>query len=621
MSRTQKDTGKDPHASREANRYENPIASREFILEYIEQAQKPLSLSGLMQGLEIPHDQEEALSRRLGAMVREGQLLQDGKHYMLAQAPLTTVHRVVDFIMAQHQLIDEWPKAVIKELKKLPEEPDCSDLGDRVDLRHLPFVTIDGEDAKDFDDAVYAEKDGKGFKLFVAIADVSHYVKAQTALDHEAQIRGNSIYFPDRVIPMLPEQLSNGLCSLKPSVNRFCLVCEMELDAKGYLKRYRFYEGVIFSAARLTYTNVAKWLGGDLDGAPKKIMPHLKQLYQVYQLLLANREQRGALDIDTVETKVGFNSTGHVTHLYSVQRNDAHRLIEECMLLANVATGDLLLKHKAPAVFRVHEKPDSEKVKTLRGFLSLRGLLLGGGEFPHTREFNEVLKHAKTHADCQVIQVMVLRTMQQAIYSPKNNGHFGLAYEAYTHFTSPIRRYSDLLVHREIKRILLKSEPFYSESTLSSICQQISDTERKADEMSRGAMQALKCLYLSQHLGSQFDVVVSGVTAFGMFATIQQFMIDGLIHMRNLRDDFYHFDSTSQMLVGERSGREFHLGQTLKIMIARVDVEQRRIDFELVEENTGGRKPRSSKPIPKKATESKESKKPVQKRRNRRSKK
>ncbi len=581
----------DLHAGREAKRYENPIVSREFILNLLHTAGKPLSMDDIVQAADVRGDQMIALERRLGAMLRDEQILLEGRCYVPAGVPMGTVQQVVDHVMTEQEVHDAWPKHIERELKILPEEPDCAHLGSRVDLRHLPFVTIDGEDAKDFDDAVYCEpiKQG-GWKLYVAIADVSHYVKPGTILDHEAQLRGNSIYFPDRVIPMLPEHLSNGLCSLKSQVNRFCLVCEMVITAEGKLSTYLFYEAVMFSQARLTYTTVAKWLGGDISDANHQVLPHLKQLYVLYQALLAQRNQRGALDIDAIETKVAFNPQGQVTHVFSIQRNDAHRLIEECMLMANVAAAEYLLKAKMPAVFRVHAQPDEGKVHDLRAFLSLRGMLLAGGMKPRTAEFNHILQHAKTHADWSVIQVMVLRTMQQAIYSPENIGHFGLAFEAYTHFTSPIRRYSDLLVHRQLKSAISKADSFYTIQALEASCLHISQTERSADEASRAATQALKCLYLSQHLGSEFTVVVSGVTAFGLFATIPEWLIDGLIHIRTLRDDYYHFDTESQTLTGERSGRQFRLGEVLKVLVAKVDVEARRIDFELME-NTKNNKP------------------------------
>jgi ribonuclease R len=586
---------KDQHAGREAGRYENPIVSREFILNFLHTVAKPLSLTDIARECGVAEAQMIALERRVGAMVRDGQLLREEEGYVPAGATMGTVHQVVEQIMLEHKISDAWPKTIDKELKKLPEEPDCTNLGSRTDLRHLPFVTIDGEDAKDFDDAVYCEAiktEGKkgGWKLYVAIADVSHYVKPDTALDQEAHVRGNSIYFPNRVIPMLPEKLSNGLCSLKPHVNRFCLVSEMVITADGQLSSYRFYEAVIFSAARLTYSKVALWLGGDETTADHKVLPYLKELYTLYKALLTQRNQRGALDIDTIETKVAFNPEGHVTHVFSIQRNDAHRLIEECMLVANVAAAQFLTKAKAPAVYRIHDKPDPGKVTDLRSFLSLRGMSLSGGVGPHTAAFNHVLLHAKTHVDSTVIQTMVLRTMQQAIYSPQNIGHFGLAYETYTHFTSPIRRYSDLLVHRQLKAAINHSESIYTLKALEATCLHISQTERAADQASRDATQALKCLYLSHHLGSEFEVVVSGVTAFGIFATIQSWMIDGLIHVRTLRDDYYHFDVQSQTLTGERTGRVFQLGQVLKVLVAKADVDARRIDFELME-NTKDNKP------------------------------
>lgn len=573
----------DPFAAREAERYEHPIASREAILQFLRQSDRPLSRVQIARELGMSHkEQTVALERRLGAMVRDGQLQAEGRRYQAIVTAHSSVAELIDGVIGEHNLRVEWPEGIARAVAKLPETPDSSKLGSRVDLRHLAFVTIDGEDAKDFDDAVYAEAKPKGgWRLWVAIADVSFYVKPKGALDQEAQVRGNSVYFPGRVLPMLPEELSNGLCSLKPAVDRFCLVAEMEISAAGELGTFRFYEAVIHSQGRLTYSQVARWLKAEqIEQATAGLLPKLHTLYDLYHALYRNREERGALEIDAVETRVGFNAEGQVTHIVPVHRNDAHRLIEECMLVANVAAAQYLLGAEQPGVYRIHAKPDPLKVQDLRQFLSLRGLILKGGEHPHTAAFNEVLQHAKTHPDANVIQTMVLRTMQQAVYSADCIGHFGLAYEAYTHFTSPIRRYADLLVHRQIKAVIAKAPAPYSQAELEPICQQVSTTERTADQASRDATQALKCVYLAQHVGSEFEVVVSGVTAFGLFATISDWMIDGLIHVRTLRDDYYHYDSQSQTLTGERGGQVFYLGKVLRVRVAKVDVAQGRIDFE-----------------------------------------
>ena len=734
----------DPEAAREAEKYENPIPSRELILAHLVERGAPATREQLFQELGLDGaDAEEALRRRLRAMERDGQLIytrrgayapvdkldlvrgrisghRDGFGFLipedgsadlflsasqmrvvfdgdvvlarvsgvdrrgrregavvevLTRAHPTVVGRLFEesglsvlvpdnpkiqqqvlvlpdkqgkarhgqfvqvridawptaFRQAQGEVVEvlgdymapgmeievalrsydlphEWPEAVVQEARKLKPEVAEKDKAKRIDLRALPFVTIDGEDARDFDDAVYAEAiPSGGWRLFVAIADVSHYVKVGSALDAEATQRGNSVYFPERVIPMLPEELSNGLCSLNPLVDRLAMVCEMTISKEGELLDYCFYESVIHSQARLTYTKVSQLLEKPNSTEAKflrqqmpHLVPHLRQLYALYRVLLAARQVRGAIDFETQETRIVFGAERKITEIRPTQRNDAHRLIEECMLCANVATARFLQEHSLPGLYRVHDVPPAEKLEKLRTFLSELGLTLylGKGE-PTPKDYLNLLEQVRERPDFHLIQTVMLRSLSQAVYSPDNAGHFGLNYEAYTHFTSPIRRYPDLLVHRAIRSVirskrttdkvrragassLVKATIYpYDEVRLGELGEQCSMTERRADEATRDVVNWLKCEYMQERVGEQFAGVVTAVTGFGLFVELKDIYVEGLVHITALPGDYYHFDPVHHRLTGERSGRTFRLGDSVDILVARVDLDERRIEFEL----------------------------------------
>lgn len=744
-----KSRAKDPHAAREAANYENPIPSREYILELLKKADKPLSRSALAQmlGLTDNAEAEEALRRRLRAMERDGQLLSNRRgHYGLvdqlnllrcrvqghrdgygfaipippaegedvyltsrqmgyvfdgdevlvavtgldprgrregkivevlvrntteiagryfeesgigfvepdnnriSQQVLIPSHEKgaalhgqivsceitdypkgrlgakgritevlgdhldpgleIDVAIRSHGIPWQWPDDVQDEAAQLGEEPDREDKRGRFDLTAAAFVTIDGEDARDFDDAVYCEKRRGGWTLWVAIADVSHYVCPGSALDNEAALRGNSVYFPERVVPMLPEVLSNGLCSLKPKVDRLAMVCEMRLSRQGRLTDFTFYEAVIHSHARLTYTQVGRALAGDKDAVAADILPHVQRLHQLYGVLRNARDKRGAIDFETVETRIIFDKLRKIEAIVPVQRNDAHRLIEECMLCANVATAQFFDQHKIPVVYRVHEGPKAEKLENLRSFLGELGLDLGGGDKPTPKHYRALLTQIAERDDAGVIQTMMLRSLSQAVYQPENKGHFGLHYPAYTHFTSPIRRYADLLVHRGIRhlirskkdsdkvrrlpgvRVIPKAGIYpYDDQAMAVQGEHISMTERRADDATRDVQAWLKCEYLSDHVGETFDGLVSAVTSFGLFVELSNIYIEGLVHISALPGDYYRYDQAQQRLVGERSGRSYKLGQSVQVQVARVSLEDKKIDLELLD----------AKPVKKKA--------------------
>lgn len=513
--------------------------------------------------------------------------------------------------------------AALKQANRLPNEVVDADLADRVDLRDVPLVTIDGEDARDFDDAVYCEpvKIGrsKGYRLLVAIADVSHYVKPNDALDEDAIERSTSVYFPRRVIPMLPEKLSNGLCSLNPAVDRCTLVCDMVVTLDGEVVAYQFYPAVMHSAARLTYNEVADILGNTNGPEAQRrpgIVPHLLNLNEVFRALLKARQERGAIDFETTETYIVCNAVGKIEKIIPRTRNDAHRLIEECMLAANVCAADLLIRHKHPGTFRIHAVPTEEKLLQLRTFLKLVGLNLGGGNKPTARDYAETMQKIKERPDAALLQTMLLRSMQQAVYSPDNVGHFGLAYEAYAHFTSPIRRYPDLLTHRAIKAILQgkRYEPKGIElgklnTTLSNSARKqaakdkaagtqknekdltiwdalgvhCSANERRADEASRDVENWLKCFFMQDKLGEDFTATVSGVTAFGLFVTLDQLYVEGLVHISALGSDYFQYDEARHELRGERTGQRYGLTDKVNVKVARVDLESRKIDLVLAD--------------------------------------
>lgn len=742
----------DPHAQREASRYENPIPSREAILELLAAAEKPLKRSDIAAALGLgKEEQQDALRKRLRAMERDAQVmvdrkgaygkvdrlellhcrvqghrdgygfaipLADGDDIYLSSRQMNFVfdgdevlvrvtgldrrgrqegkvvevlnranrtivgryqeesgigfvvpdnsrinHQIlippkekgaavsgqivtvaitdyptrklgakgsiseilgdhldpgleIDVSIRSHGIPWEWPEAVIEEAGHLEDEPLPSDKENRVDLRKLPFVTIDGEDARDFDDAVYCEKGLMGkWRLWVAIADVSHYVKPGSALDVEAAERGNSVYFPERVVPMLPEALSNGLCSLKPKVDRLAMVCEMHLDKAGNVLDYQFYEAVIHSHARLTYTQVGEVLtqGGHPD-VPKKRVADLKRLHKLYEVLRKAREKRGAMDFDTVETRIVFDEQRKIDAIVPVVRNDAHKLIEECMLCANVAAADFFTANNLPILYRVHEGPTEEKLENLRKFLGELGLNLSGGLQPSPLDYQALLEQVAERDDASVIQTMLLRSLRQAVYQPDNGGHFGLNYEAYAHFTSPIRRYADLLVHRGIRHVVrsarkatgvkrikgAKSIPAkkifpYDVHTMAVHGEHCSMTERRADEATRDVMAWLKCEYLQEHVGDEFYGVVSAVTSFGLFVELENLYIEGLVHITALPGDYYHFDAAHQRLTGERSGQSYALGQRVQVQVARVDLDDKKIDLELLGNLSSKKKGKNTK--------------------------
>ncbi len=727
---------KDPHMDREAQKYEHPIASREFILELLAERDRPMTYRQLTKALDLTDsNQKEALRRRLLAMVRDGQLLQnrrgtfglvdkmelikghvighkDGFGFVvpedggddlflngrqmrtvfpddevlvrvasidnrgrregiiveilarhttelvgrficesgacfvepsnqrinqdiliphgaehsarhgqmvvvcITEQPSQTMRPVgkvieilgdhmapgmeIDVAIRNHELPYEWPEKALSEAAKFsPIVPDA-DLKGRLDLRHLPFVTIDGEDAKDFDDAVYCEKRPEGgWVLYVAIADVSHYVKPHTALDKESLNRGNSVYFPGQVIPMLPEVLSNELCSLKPNVNRLTLVCEMEISAQGKLEGYQFHEGVIHSQARLTYNQVYAMIEqGDakLQKTFKKLVPHLQELFSVYRKLHAARLKRGAIDFDLPETKIIFGPDRKIDRIIALIRNDAHRLIEECMLCANICAARFLSKNESPGLFRVHEGPTLAKLMDLRKFLGELGLTLPGTAEPKPRDYAELLKKIASRPDARLIQTVLLRSLSQAVYSPDNKGHFGLAFDAYAHFTSPIRRYPDLLVHRAIRKILRgEHKPGQEDPQFEKYGEHCSMTERRADDATREAVDWLKCEFMQDKVGEEFSGMITSVTSFGLFVELTEIYVEGLVHISMLRNDYYQFDSIKHALTGEHTGKRYRLGDTVKIKVVRVDLDQRQIDFVIAEELVESRRPKKKK--------------------------
>jgi ribonuclease R len=718
----------DPHLQREREKYENPLPSREYILQLVEMAGGPVPADDIAHQLDIEADEEIAFQRRLGAMQRDGQLVinrrgdlclpdkielkagrvdghadgfgffipddgsgdlflsekemhqvlhgdrvmarergtvdrrgrkegkiveileranskvvgrlyeEKGYQWVVAEnrrinqdivIPPGEKHKArfgqvvmveiteqpskhapalgrivevmgnyadpgmeIEIALRKHNLPCEFPDAVQAQAKKLPKKVVKSDLEGREDLRDLPLVTIDGEDARDFDDAVYCEPAGRGFKLWVAIADVSHYVRPGTPLDKDAYDRGNSVYFPRRVIPMLPEELSNGLCSLNPDVDRCCMVCEMEIAATGSIKKYRFYPAVMHSKARLTYNQVWDWLTKPKN-VPKDrawVMPHLEDLNKLFQVLLKARWARGAIDFETLETKMIFDeATKKIEKIVPTARNDAHRIIEECMLAANVCASEFLKKKKQATLYRIHEGPTPVKRKALQEFLAEFGFYLGGGEDPHAKDYAELLNKVKGRPDEQLLQTVMLRSLQQAIYSPENVGHFGLAYESYTHFTSPIRRYPDLLVHRAIKAALNKEA--YSPGNWENIGMHCSMTERRADDATRDVVAWLKCYYMQDKIGEEFEGVISSVVSFGIFVALNDVFVEGLVHVTELGQDYFHFDAARHQMLGERTGKRFRLGDKVRVRVAQVDLETAKIDFVMAEEAAPAAKP------------------------------
>ncbi len=499
----------------------------------------------------------------------------------------------VDIAIRSYDLPFEWPEDINNEIAGLTEEVDSENISDRTDCRDIPFVTIDGEDARDFDDAVFCQKvdnkEGSGWCLLVAIADVSHYVKKQSALDDEARLRGTSVYFPDRVIPMLPEILSNGLCSLKPEVDRYSLICELNIDANGKVKHSSFFKGIIKSTARLTYTEMSAIVVDKDNDARKKreqLTNHLDDLYQLYQLLHGERKKQGLIDFSSLESRFEFNAKGHIEAIHAVERNEAHRLIEEMMLVANVAAGEFLEKNEIPTMYRIHETPKLEKLENVRSLLSQLGLSLGGSDEPTSKDYAKLMDVIRKRDDAQMLETVLLRSMPLASYSMVNEGHFGLGFPIYAHFTSPIRRYPDLMVHRGIVHIIesnVAATFSYSPQQVLELAEHCSMTERRAEEASRDAAQRLKCAFMEDKVGETFSGMVSSVTSFGLFVVLDDIFIEGLIHISNLPVDYYHFDAITHTLRGERGGKLFKLGQMLNVLVTRVDLDERKIDFELKE--------------------------------------
>lgn len=732
---------KDPWRKREAERYERPIASREFILSVMEKAGEPMSFDAIAGALDIREDVDrEALGNRLRAMVRQGQLVADRQNtyavasrmelvagrisahpdgygflipdngeqdVFLSHRQMRTVfhgdralvrirgqdrrgrtegeivevierntdqlvgrfyfqgrlafieplnNRITHEVLVRDQDVDHYrsgqivvagvveqptshslPAAEILEVlgehltpdleveialrnndvpvnfsdealeaaDRMPIEVAEADKKHRRDLRECPFVTIDGEDAKDFDDAVWCEKrKGGGWRLYVAIADVAHYVACESALDIAARERATSVYFPQYVVPMLPEKLSNGLCSLNPEVDRLVMVCEMTISAQGRVGSYCFYEGVIRSAARLTYTLVAEMLGDDKARREKSrrdyahVLDNVDELYNLYQVLARRRDERGALDFDSTELEFEFDEAGSVTNIYPGSRNEAHKLIEECMLCANVSAARFVSNHGITGLYRVHEGPDPEKIEYLREFLGKFGIELGGGAIPTPLEFQEVIDQLRGKKNGHVLQVALLRSLTQAVYQTENKGHFGLNYNEYTHFTSPIRRYPDLLTHRLIKSVIHSKRESkyvqrfgrperrrfypYEDETVIALGEHCSFAERRGETAVYDVLEWIKCDYISDRVGDTLDGAITGVAQFGFFVELENIYVEGLVHVSTLPGDYFDYDRSSQCLVGRRSRRVYGLGDSVTVQVARANVDERKVDFELV---------------------------------------
>jgi ribonuclease R len=710
----------DPYAEREAEKYENPVPSREAIMALLENAGQPQSLKKILSALDISdEDGKVAIRRRLKAMTRDGQLVRNRKNmYGLAKQmdmvcgliqghpdgfgfvipdvggedvflsarelrkalhgdrvmvqavqsgrggklegkivevlqrnnhtvlghyhsesgvgyvipddrrigqdilipqgesgkakpgqivvatidqqpdeytqPVGHVSEVlgehmdpgmeIEIAIRKYELPNSWPKTVQKQADRIPAEVLDDHKTGRLDLRDLPLVTIDGEDARDFDDAVYCEQVDGGWKLIVAIADVAHYVRPGEPLDQEAINRGNSVYFPEQVIPMLPESLSNGLCSLNPDVDRLCMACTMTIDDDGIIKHWQFDNAVMRSHARMTYTKVAAIL---VDGDPDLIheyaavFPALQNLFALYQLRHKQRAREGMMDLDMPETRIIFNEQRKIEAIVPVIRNEAHRLIEEFMLAANVCAARFIDDAERPSLYRLHSGPTEEKREDLRRFLFELGLSLSGGDEPDVKDYAKLLHDMSQRADAEVIKPMVLRSLSQAFYSPDNGGHFALGFSHYTHFTSPIRRYPDLQVHRTIKSILRRKSSPYSELELVELGEHCSMTERRADDATRDVMRWLKAEFMLDRIGEDFPGTVSGVTGFGLFVQLDDIYVDGLVHITSLGNDYFHFDATKYRLTGERTGQTYRLGDRLDVQLVRVDVDEGKIDLEL----------------------------------------
>lgn len=742
---------KDPHFEREQDKYENPIPSREYIIEYLRSQKSPITRDSIAAALQI-HDEEqlEALRRRLRAMERDGELVftrgqsyglpekmdlisgivlghregygffkpdeggddlfisnrdmlmyfhgdkvlaqkagmdrkgrrearivrliqprsaaivgrfhvDSGMAFVIAddkritqeiliasedrngarQGDVVVVELTrrpgrfvkaagkvtevlgkqmapgmeIEIALRNYDLPHTWSAAIEKKLRRIPDEVTESDKVGRVDLRDLPLVTIDGEDARDFDDAVYAEaKPSGGWRLWVAIADVSYYVRTDSALDTEARARGNSVYFPSQVIPMLPEKISNGLCSLNPHVDRLCMVAEMTVSARGKLSGYKFYPAVMHSHARFTYTQVAAMLeGGPIAPEHEALFPHLQCLQSLYLALDEQRAERGAIAFETIETQFIFNEQRKIDKIVPRARNQAHKIIEECMILANVSAAKFVKKHKGEILYRVHESPSEQKLANFKEFLAERSLSMGGGLEPTPADYQNVMLQIADRPDAELIQVMLLRSMRQAIYTPDNEGHFGLALEEYAHFTSPIRRYPDLVLHRVIRYLLAKEKGeanekwtpdggyHYQLDELDKLGEECSTTERRADEATRDVSDWLKCEFMQDHVGDTFEAVIASVTNFGLFVRLNDLFIDGLVHISSLGSDYYQFDPMRQRLIGEHTGQIYQVGDPVTVKVAAVNLDDRQIDLVMIgDSGKGGRRkaaPSRDKPM------------------------
>lgn len=735
---------KDPHFEREQDKYENPIPSREYILDYLRSQKSPITRDSIAAALNIQEEEQlEALRRRLRAMERDGELVfTRGQSYglpekmdlipgtvlghregfgffkpdeggddlfisnrdmlmyfhgdkVLAQKAGTDrrgrrearlvrliqprsaaivgryhVDSGMAFVIADDKRITQeilvanedrngarqgdvvvveltrrpgrfvkaagkvtevlgkqmapgmeieialrnydlphtWSPVIEKKLRRIPDEVTDADKVGRLDLRHLPLVTIDGEDARDFDDAVYAEKKaGGGWRLWVAIADVSYYVRTDSALDTEARARGNSVYFPSQVIPMLPEKISNGLCSLNPHVDRLCMVAEMTVSAKGKLSGYKFYPAVMYSHARFTYTQVAAMLeGGPIAPEHEALFPHLQCLQSLYLALDEQRAERGAIAFETMETQFIFNEQRKIDKIVPRGRNQAHKIIEECMILANVSAAKFVKKHKGDVLYRVHEAPSEQKLANFKEFLAERGLTMPGGLEPTPSDYQNVMLQIADRPDAELIQVMLLRSMRQAIYTPDNEGHFGLALEEYAHFTSPIRRYPDLVLHRVIRYLLAKERGeatekwtqdggyHYQLDELDQLGEECSTTERRADEATRDVSDWLKCEFMQDHVGDTFEAVIASVTSFGLFVRLNELFIDGLVHISSLGSDYYQFDPMRQRLIGEHTGQVYQVGDPVTVKVAAVNLDDRQIDLVMLGDDGKGGKRKAS---------------------------
>ena len=511
----------------------------------------------------------------------------------------------IEIAKNEFDIPSEWPAVIASEIDKLPADVFGNDFPNRQDIRKLPLVTIDGSDARDFDDAVFCEKNEKDeYRLVVAIADVSHYVKTKTALDSEAWLRGNSVYFPRQVIPMLPEVLSNGLCSLNPSVDRLCMVCDIQIDQKGEIITSEFYQAVMHSHARLIYEQVAEYLDSsrgklDVEKLPisqniQAVINSLHELESLAKLLGSKRRDKGSIDLNIAEPMIVFNDGRKIDKIVPRERNFAHRLIEECMLVANICAADALAGSKLAGIYRVHEQPDEEKIADTRDFIRQFGAILPGGNEPSPKDYTTLLnKLDEGSIESKIINQALLRSFKQARYSEENDGHFALAFDSYTHFTSPIRRYSDLHVHRQLKRLIADSNQQDDEKAFDNIvalAEQTSTTERRAEKATRAVTQWLKCEYMSHKIGEKFTGTITTVVEFGLFIELDEYYVEGLIHIANLGDDYFIYDEVSRSLRGEMYNEKYQAGQKITIIVSRVDLEQKRIDFDLANKKINTKK-------------------------------